>query len=176
MLFLFSRGILAKLLALIVFIIASLTDFYDGYFARKHNLITDFGKLMDPIADKLLVLGAFLAFVELRLVPAWMVVLIITRELFITGLRLLAITKDKVISAVSGGKHKTASQMLTIIFILIFVIFKEVAIHNSLWNSKMQFLLNLGILTLMSVTVILTLTSGISYLWKNRNLIVNYKP
>ena len=79
---------MGKVLALVACIIACLTDFYDGYIARKYNLITDLGKLLDPIADKILVIAAFLAFVEMRLIPAWMVAVIIFRELVITGIRI----------------------------------------------------------------------------------------
>src|SRR3989338_1335633 len=91
--FLFSKGLLFRYLSLVTFIVALLTDFYDGHIARSRNLVTDFGKLMDPIADKILVLAAFLAFVELQIIPAWMVVLVIVREFVITGMRLLAASK-----------------------------------------------------------------------------------
>jgi len=99
MLFLFLHGVIAKVLALITFLIASFTDFLDGYIAKKYNMVTDFGKLMDPIADKVLILAAFLAFVEMELIPAWMVVIIIFREVTITGLRISALTRGKVIPA-----------------------------------------------------------------------------
>ena len=88
MFFLLSPGIMAKYLALLTFAIASLTDFLDGYLARKRNLENDFGRLMDPIADKILILVAFLAFVEMKVIPGWMVVIVIFRELIITGLNL----------------------------------------------------------------------------------------
>ena len=125
MFFLFSKGFINKSLALIVFIIASFTDYLDGYFAKKRNEVTNFGKFMDPIADKLLTLAAFLAFVEMKLIPAWMVVIIITRELIITGLRLTALARGDVIEAGRGGKHKTVSQIVSIITILAFILFKR---------------------------------------------------
>jgi len=98
MFFLFSSGVLAKTLALFTFLLASLTDFLDGFIAKGRNIGTDFGKLMDPIADKILVLAAFLAFVEMRLVPAWMVLIIILREITITGLRIRALARGRVIA------------------------------------------------------------------------------
>ena len=114
-LFLFIRGPGAKFMALAIFMAACITDYYDGYIARKANSITSFGKLMDPIADKILVLGAFLAFVQMNIIPAWMVIIIITREFMITGIRILALSQKKVLAAESGGKHKTVSQMVAVI-------------------------------------------------------------
>jgi len=171
MLFLFSRGLIFKIIALVVFSIASATDFYDGYIARKRNLVTNFGKIMDPIADKLLVLGAFLAFVQLHIVSAWMVVLIISREMIITGLRLFAMTKGKILQAEKGGKHKTVSQIVAIFLILGYLIFKEIIMHFFIWTDNVEFWCRTGIFVTMLVTVALTLISGISYLWQNRNLI-----
>lgn len=170
MLFLFSRGLIFKIIALMIFAVASATDFYDGYIARKQNLVTNFGKIMDPIADKLLVLGAFLAFVQLHIVSAWMVVLIISREMIITGLRIFAMTKGKILEAEKGGKHKTVSQMVAIFLILGYLIFKEIIVRFFVWTDNVEFWCGLGIFATMFVTVILTLISGISYLWRNRNL------
>lgn len=104
MFFIFSQGLMAKTLALVIFTIASITDFLDGYIARKYNLITDLGKLLDPIADKILVLTAFLAFVHMRIVAVWMVVIIIFRELLITGMRVFLARKGKVLAASAGGE------------------------------------------------------------------------
>ncbi|MCM8761151.1 MAG: CDP-diacylglycerol--glycerol-3-phosphate 3-phosphatidyltransferase [Candidatus Omnitrophica bacterium] len=166
-------GLLTKTLALLTFIAASLTDYMDGYLAKKHNQITDFGKLMDPIADKVLVLSAFLAFVQMQLVPAWMVVIIIFRELAITGLRALALANGKVVEADLGGKHKTACQALSIFIILIFIIFKEVAPTAS--SGRTGDLYKNAIFFLMLITVTLTLMSGLSYLVKNRGVYANAK-
>lgn len=105
--------------ALALFILASVTDFLDGYLARKNNWITDFGKFIDPVADKLLVLSTFIMLVEKSWFPAWAVVLILARELSIDGLRLVAMTRHKVIAAGSLGKIKTASQMLLILLLMI---------------------------------------------------------
>jgi len=169
-LFLFE-GIVARIASLLIFSIACLTDFLDGFIARKKDLVTNFGKLMDPIADKLLVIGAFIAFVELGIVSAWMVILIIGREMIITGLRILAATKGKFLAAEKGGKHKTVWQMAAIFLILGYLIFKEVSINLSFWNAKVELWCEVGIFTFMMITVALTLSSGISYLLRNRRLI-----
>ncbi len=106
-------------LALLLFAAASITDYFDGALARKHGLITNFGILMDPLADKILTGSAFIAFVELGQMPAWMVVIIVGRELAITGLRLLAASKNLVLAAEGFGKHKTITQIVCILCILI---------------------------------------------------------
>ncbi len=172
MFFLFLSGIWMKLVALIIFALASLTDYYDGLIARRNNCITNFGKLMDPIADKILILAAFLAFVELRLIPAWMVVIIISRELVITGLRLLLATKGKVVAAELAGKHKTVSQFFAIFTILIFLFFKELILLNfGMWNLTWEVWFKRCIFYMMMPVVALTLVSGISYLKRNKNLL-----
>jgi len=108
----------AALLALIIFILAALTDALDGHLARTVYGCTDFGKLMDPLADKVLTAAAFIGFVELGVMPAWMVTLILAREFMVTGLRLLAADKGIVLAAGPWGKHKTIWQMLFIIAVL----------------------------------------------------------
>jgi CDP-diacylglycerol--glycerol-3-phosphate 3-phosphatidyltransferase len=105
--------------ALVLFSLASLTDFLDGKIARDRKLITAFGTLMDPLADKILTCSAFIAFIELRQIEAWMVAVIVGRELAITGLRLLAASKNVVLAAERLGKHKTASQITTILATLL---------------------------------------------------------
>ncbi|OGW94000.1 MAG: CDP-diacylglycerol--glycerol-3-phosphate 3-phosphatidyltransferase [Omnitrophica bacterium RIFCSPLOWO2_12_FULL_45_13] len=177
MFLLFSQGVMAKMLALVTFLAASLTDFLDGYIAKKNNMITDFGKLMDPIADKILILAAFLAFVEMELAPAWMVVIIIFREVTITGLRISALTKGKVIAADDGGKHKMVSQVFAVSAVLIFLIFREAGIKafGLLWSGSAERIYKDAIFILMLATTLLTLISGISYLIKNRGIYFNAK-
>lgn len=171
MFFLFCQGFLAKLLSLAIFIFAALSDFIDGRIAKKKNIVTDFGKLMDPIADKILVIAAFAAFVQMQLIEAWMFVIIISREILITSLRLFALNKGKVLSASRAGKHKTLSQMVVIFFILGFVVLKEVMLTFFTWNPAAEKFFRQGIYVLMLITVGLTLYSGISYLWENRKII-----
>lgn len=172
-LFLFLPGLIFKIVALIMFITASLTDMLDGYLAKKNNEVTDFGRLMDPVADKILILSAFLAFVQMQLVPAWMVVVIIFREVTVTGLRLLALTKGKVIAADRGGKHKTACQALAIFVILIFIVLKAAA--PGFWSGQVERVCRGGIFIMMLITVTLTLISGFSYLFNNREVYSNAK-
>ena len=125
---------------------------------------------MDPIADKILVLAAFLAFVELKIIPAWMAIVIIFRELVITGLRIIAVTRRGVVlSASLAGKHKTVSQMTAIISILVFLIIREQA--QEFWNPVWELWFKRGIFYLMSITVMLTLISGLSYLIRNKNIL-----
>ena len=164
-LFLFIKGPGAKFMAMAIFMAACITDYYDGYIARKTNSITSFGKLMDPIADKILVLGAFLAFVQMNVIPAWMVIIIITREFVITGIRILALSQKKVLAAEPGGKHKTVSQMVAVISILIFLIIRDLGFgfrHADFFQT--------AVYLLMLITVGMTLTSGVSYMFRNKDI------
>ena len=169
-LFLFIRGPGAKFMAMAIFLAACVTDYYDGYMARKTGDITSFGKLMDPIADKILILGAFLAFVEMEIIPAWIVMVIIARELVITGIRILALSQKKVLSAEVGGKHKTVSQMVAVISILIFLIIRDLG-----FGIRYKEYFEIGLHVLMLIVVAMTLTSGISYMIKNREIFMGDK-
>ena len=161
----------AKVLSLVIFIVAALSDFLDGFIAHKRNMVTDFGRLMDPIADKILVLAAFIAFVQMQLIDTWMVVIIVSREILITSLRLFALNKGKVLSAAKAGKHKTFSQMVAIFFILGFIVLKEAILSFSTWNPDWEKFFRSSIYVLMLFTVGLTLYSGLYYLWENRKII-----
>lgn len=162
-------------LALIFFCLAGVTDFLDGRIARARNLITNFGKLMDPLADKVMTCSAFVAFVESThtnpnapvKVGAWMVVIIVARELAITGLRLLAASKNIVLAAERYGKHKTISQIVTIIALLVLDACPEWP--NGLKNLLVPWVPNFARIMLY-VTVALTAISGLIYLWRNRAL------
>ena len=171
---LFAHGLLAKVLSLVVFISAALSDFFDGMIAHRRNMVTDFGRLMDPIADKILVLAAFAAFVQMQLIEAWMFVIIVSREILITSLRLFALNKGKVLSAARAGKHKTVSQMAVIFVILAFIVLKEVMLTYFTWNPDWEKIFRQGIYVLMLVTVGLTLYSGLAYLWENRKIIARF--
>ncbi|MCX6971754.1 MAG: CDP-diacylglycerol--glycerol-3-phosphate 3-phosphatidyltransferase [Verrucomicrobia bacterium] len=152
--------------AFLIFLIATLSDYLDGVIARRRGLITDFGKLMDPLADKILTASAFISLCAIGKFPAWAVIVIISREFLITGLRSLAASKGTVIPADRLGKHKTAWQMITIIYFLLLLSAGE-------WTSAdwTRTAWKLGQSGLISITVILTVYSGIAYLWKNRSLI-----
>src|SRR5215468_10734884 len=115
----FSQIRFHETIALFLFGFAGISDFLDGQIARRQKLITNFGILMDPLADKIMVCSAFIAFVGLNWIPAWMVVIVVARELAITGLRLLAASKNVVLAAEGYGKHKTISQIVAIISILV---------------------------------------------------------
>ena len=170
---LFLRGLTPKIFGVIIFLIAVASDYLDGYIARKYDIVTIFGKIMDPIADKVLVLSAFIAFVELKLVPAWMVVVIVSREMIVTSLRLVGLKRDEVIVASMAGKHKTVSQMFSIFIILIFIAVKEAGTVHILnfWNASFEYWYKQIIFVTMIITVILTLLSGISYILNNKNLL-----
>ena len=148
-------GEASKWISLAIFIVASLTDLLDGHIARKHNLVTNFGKFMDPLADKLLVCSAMICFIELDKLPAWIVIIIIGREFIISGFRLIAAENGIVIAANYWGKFKTVSQMIMIILLLIdlggaFDILEQIFI----WLS-----------------VALTIISLITYIWQNKNVL-----
>ena len=163
----FGRSHYADTIALALFSAASLTDYFDGKIARRDNLITSFGILMDPLADKILVCSAFIAFVERGFMPAWMVVLIVARELAITGLRLLAASKQKVLAAERYGKHKTISQIVAVIALLVSISYPE----WPAWTWKLfDFWVPPFAKLTLRISVFLTVTSGALYLWRNREV------
>ena len=155
----------AAYIALAIFILASLTDMLEGKIARKHNLITDFGKLMDPLADKLLVMSALVSFVQLTWVPGVVVVIILAREFLVTSVRLIPAGKGTVLAADQWGKMKTVSQMVWICYLLL-----------SRWlmswpQLEPGFDVMLGVhYVLMAVVVLLTLYSGYNYMVSNKQL------
>ncbi len=161
-----------KTAALIAFCIAAITDFLDGYLARKHNLVTNFGKLMDPLADKILMCAGFVLLTRLELIPAWIVVVILSREFLVTGLRLLASAEGVVLAAENLGKYKTVFQIVTVIYFLLFLAAAESAFAwiSPLFQVRILSPDYLG-LALIWVSLILTLLSGVSYVWKNRKIL-----
>lgn len=163
----------SKIFSVVVFFAAALSDYLDGRIAKKRNMVTDFGKLMDPIADKILVISAFAVFVQLQLVAAWMLIVILSREFVITSLRFFALNKGKVLAAGRIGKHKTLSQMVVIFLILGFIVFKEIRLTFYTWNPAWEEFFKSSINVVMLFIVGLTLFSGLSYLWENRKIIAN---
>lgn len=139
------------LIAGVIFAIASITDFLDGYLARKNHLVTDFGKFMDPLADKLLVVAAMLLFVEQHQMPAWALLLVVAREFAVTGLRLIAVDNGRVIAAAWSGKIKTASTMVAICLMLLW---------NIPWLNTVCWV----------VIVVTTVYSGVEYFVKNHDV------
>ncbi len=168
----------AHTLAFFVFIAASLTDMLDGRIARSRGLENDFGRLMDPLADKILISTAFISFVQLRetQIEAWMVVLIIAREFLITGLRMLALTKGDLIQAGVWGKHKTISQIFAICLVLAFLSAKELLQKFpdawARWQMGFTSTYHVLVLYTMIVVVALTLLSGFLYVMENRRLLM----
>ena len=144
-----------RYISLTLFVVASVTDWFDGYLARKNNLVTNFGKFMDPLADKLLVCSTMICMIDLKRLSAWFVIIIIAREFIISGFRLIAAENGIVIAANYWGKFKTASQMIMIILLIlhfdgIFVILEQIFIWLSL---------------------ALTIISLITYIWQNRTVL-----
>ena len=136
--------------ATVIFALAAITDFFDGYIARKYNLISSFGKIMDPLADKLLSFGALLCFIQIDVVNVWAPMIIISREFFVTSMRVVAVSKGKVIAASWWGKIKTNVQMFAIIFALILC--KQYAEVSNI---------------LIWIAAIFTVASWIAYIFEN---------
>ena len=168
----FARFGFHETAALVFFSAAGLTDYLDGRIARRDNLVTNFGILMDPLADKIMVCSAFIAFVGLGWVPAWMVVIVVARELAITGLRLLAASKHLVLAAERFGKHKTISQIVAIIALLVRASYRQWGPVGSIFSFSlfgMPWVEWFASLSLW-VAVAFTLASGAVYLWRNRSI------
>lgn len=145
-------------IALAIFIIASLTDLLDGKIARKYNLVTNFGKFMDPLADKLLVCAALICLVEMERIPAWIVILIISREFIISGFRLIASDKGVVIAANYWGKFKTTFQIVMVCLMIANI-------------EKIQIVTDI----IMWIALALTVISLVDYVWKNRGVMSDVK-
>lgn len=167
----------ARWLGLIVFIAAAITDYYDGAIARSRNMITSFGKLFDPLADKLLTMAAFVVFVEIQLpsgrpiFPAWAIVVVLAREFLVTGLRTLAISEGRVIQADRWGKHKTAWQLSAIISITALLCLRDTLMLAGIDTKYLDLLLPWVCGILLAIVIFLTVMSGYIYLAKNRDLL-----
>ena len=144
----------SRYIAVVIFCVASFTDYLDGHIARKYNLVTNFGKFMDPLADKLLVSAAMICMIELGMLPAWVVIIIISREFIITGFRLIAAEGGLVIAASWWGKIKTVTQMAMIILMLLGV--------NKVIGT-----------ILVVLATIFTVVSGVDYIVKNISVLKN---
>lgn len=160
-------------LALLLFVLAALTDYVDGEIARRYSLITDFGKLMDPLVDKIMTTAAFVCLVPLRAVPAWVAIAVISREFLITGLRLLAVSKGQVLAADRIGKHKTSWQIATVIFFLTLLSYQELVDggHVLIPGQLTPQLWTYGGWVVSGIAVALTVYSGLDYLWRHRAML-----
>lgn len=145
--------------ALIIFILASITDYFDGKIARSRNLITNFGKIMDPLADKILVYSALCLFIESEIIAAWMLILILTREFIVAGMRTVAASEGTVLAAGMSGKIKTFLQMVAVIIYLFAL---------CLNNTKATFMMIGNVIFWASL--VMTVYSGAEYVWKNRSV------
>ncbi len=143
-----------RMIALALFIIASLTDLLDGKIARKYNLVTNFGKFMDPLADKLLVCSALICLIELNALPAWMVIVIISREFIISGFRLIASDNGVVIAASYWGKFKTTFQMVSVVLLILDIPALAFVTTICVW-----------------IALVLTIVSLVDYIYKNHKIL-----
>ncbi|HEV2994324.1 MAG TPA: CDP-diacylglycerol--glycerol-3-phosphate 3-phosphatidyltransferase [Chthoniobacterales bacterium] len=162
----------ARTSALIIFLIAGLTDFIDGEIARRYGSITNFGKLMDPLVDKIMMAAAFISLVPLKAVPAWAATAVVARDFLITGLRLMASAKGRVLPAERLGKQKTSWQVITVIFFLGLLAIAELRYANERSTWWFRAWHDAGPV-LVWITVALTIYSGLGYAWRHRELIVS---
>lgn len=158
--------------ALFFFVLGGISDYLDGEIARRRNLVSDFGKLMDPLADKVMMAAAFILLVPAGAFPAWVAVLIVSREFAITGLRLLAANKGVVLPSEKLGKHKMVWQIVVVIYFLLLLAIRELEAAQwfavGVWWFRAW---TIGGPVLMAAALGLTIYSGVGYLWKNRALI-----
>lgn len=160
----------ARTCALVLFLVAGVTDFVDGEIARRYEWVTNFGKLMDPLVDKIMIAAAFISLVPLRAVPAWAATTVVARDFLITGLRMMASAKGQILPAERLGKQKTSWQVVTVIFFLALLSLSELHYIDEsstwwfgAWHEAGR--------VLVWITVALTVYSGIGYAWRHRELI-----
>ena len=151
-----------NVVALLIFVAASLTDYYDGKIARASGQITTFGKFMDPLADKMLTTAAFLVFMDIDLISPWVVIIILLREFAVSGIRLAAAGTGEVIAASMWGKAKTVSQMIAIILTFVLLIFSFIPYNVT------YIIVNIAVW----ISTVMTIISGADYILKNRKLLV----
>ena len=156
--------------ALVLFLVAGVTDFFDGEIARRYAIVTNFGKLMDPLVDKMMMAAAFISLVPLKAIPAWAATIVVARDFLITGLRLMASAQGRVLPAERLGKHKTSWQIVTILFFLTLLAARELkyaGLETGWWSNAW----NRGGPVLIWIAVALTLYSGLGYAWRHREII-----
>lgn len=157
--------------ALVLFVVAGITDYVDGEIARRYQSVTNFGKLMDPLVDKVMMAAAFISLVPLKAIPAWAATIIVAREFLVTGLRLMASSRGQILPSEKLGKHKTSWQIVTVIFFLLLLALRELGYARAAdgWWTRAW---NEGGAALVWITVSLTLYSGLRYAWRHRAVVV----
>jgi CDP-diacylglycerol---glycerol-3-phosphate 3-phosphatidyltransferase len=160
----------AHTIALVTFLIAGITDLFDGEIARRYQIVTNFGRLMDPLVDKIMIAAAFISLVPLRAIPAWAATVVVGRDFLITGVRLMASAKGQVLSAERLGKHKTSWQIITVIFFLTLLAVAEWSSSSARSEWWLRAWYEAGTL-LVWLTVLLTLYSGVRYTWRHRDVL-----
>ena len=158
--------------ALIIFIFAGVTDYFDGEIARRYGTVTNFGKLMDPLVDKVMMASAFICLVPFKAIPAWVATTVVARDFLITGLRLLASTRGLVLPAERLGKHKTSWQIITILFFLVRLSAIELHYADAM-SPQWLHVWNEGGRWLIWIMVALTIYSGLGYAWRHREVIAS---
>ncbi|MCD6205539.1 MAG: CDP-diacylglycerol--glycerol-3-phosphate 3-phosphatidyltransferase [Candidatus Marinimicrobia bacterium] len=172
--FLFAGKDYFEILALLIFIMASVTDAYDGYIARKYSEVTALGKFLDPLADKVLMSAAFISFVVMDLIPLWMVILVILRDFVVTGIRILMSAKDNTMVTRMSAKAKTGAQVGVVCFILVYIITQRWKIFLGISNY-VKILEDYPIIyILMLLVTIFTVWTGVEYIIVNRKVIKEY--
>ncbi|MGI9087522.1 MAG: CDP-diacylglycerol--glycerol-3-phosphate 3-phosphatidyltransferase [Chthoniobacterales bacterium] len=162
----------ARTAALLLFAAAGITDFFDGEIARRYQSVTNFGRLMDPLVDKIMIAAAVISLVPLKAIPAWAATIVVARDFLITGLRLMASSQGQVLPAERLGKHKTSWQIITVVFFLALLAVRELHYANA-ETAWWQRAWTEGGPGLVWITVLLTLYSGLGYAWRHRSVITN---
>jgi CDP-diacylglycerol--glycerol-3-phosphate 3-phosphatidyltransferase len=165
-----STWIYGRTAALILFLLAGVTDFFDGEIARRYGSVTNFGKLMDPLVDKIMMAAAFISLVPLKAIPAWAATTVVARDFLITGLRLMASARGQILPAERLGKHKTSWQIITVVFFLVLLSVRELkyAEGESGWWLRAW---DQGGPLLVWIAVGFTVYSGLRYAWRHRDVI-----
>jgi CDP-diacylglycerol--glycerol-3-phosphate 3-phosphatidyltransferase len=165
-----STWVYGRTAALIIFLLAGVTDFFDGEIARRYGSVTNFGKLMDPLVDKIMMAAAFISLVPLKAIPAWAATTVVARDFLITGLRLMASARGQILPAERLGKHKTSWQIITVVFFLVLLSaheLKYVEGESGWWFHAW----NQGGPLLVWIAVGFTVYSGLRYAWRHRDVI-----
>ena len=165
-----SQWVYGRTAALVIFVLAGITDYFDGEIARRYGAVTNFGKLMDPLVDKIMMAAAFISLVPLQAIPAWAATTVVARDFLITGLRLMASARGQILPAERLGKHKTSWQITTVVFFLVLLSARELnyAGGEGGWWFRAW---HQGGPLLVWIAVVFTVYSGLRYAWRHRDVI-----